>query len=640
MSEPMTPTNMFKVPFIKLANRELLDDNSKEQINIDSSVDKKMNESAVLDEISKKKHEKHNTNIHVPELYTVPEWGGTPPPNYFIEVIKNGTSVLKFFIKSPFIILGRMEKCDIVFEHPSLSRYHAIIQYCKGTDILPKGFLVYDLESTHGTFLNKSKIEPKIYYKLKVGDILKFGGSSRLYIFDGPKEEEEELNNKKIQKSEDETVCSWGMSEDAEEEDGSVNPFALSTLNEELYIDDPKKTLSGWFEREGYEVEYKVEEKGFRTFSCTVQLPVDTSAGDFLTVEASVNGKKKESVVACALEACRTLDRMGLLRQSHQESRQKKKKKWEENDYYDSDEDPFFDRTGQIEKRREMRKKLTKKTEVENFQSLETKLNAINSEIKELTNKMEAYNQKNIQSSAETGEDSLESYMSSLSQTSNVPTDKFEKRKMKLRLIEAEKERSNLEKLLDIARPTKLPPIAKHPGMIGKKLKSKLQLSLEKPKSDFKQKENKDEDVEEESDSENEIAIKNPANESITEVSQSEYTERQVYSMEYGLLFNPRTERDMEIECVTLPKECVVSDIIKSSSYDDGDNKTSNVVDDKKMNFKEIKPSAKHTNKNNSKKLKKDFDVYKAGNDDYCTWTPPTNQSGDGITHLNSKYGY
>ena len=33
--------------------------------------------------------------------------------------------------------------------------------------------------------------------------------------------------------------------------------------NESLYIDDPEKALKNWFEREGYELDFKVEEKGY-----------------------------------------------------------------------------------------------------------------------------------------------------------------------------------------------------------------------------------------------------------------------------------------------------------------------------------------------------------------------------------------
>lgn len=54
------------------------------------------------------------------------------------------------------------------------------------------------------------------------------------------------------------------------------------------------------------------------------------------------------------------------------ESRKKKSRNWEEEDYYDSDEDNFLDRTGTVERKREQRMKLAGKCEekVETYSSL------------------------------------------------------------------------------------------------------------------------------------------------------------------------------------------------------------------------------------------------------------------------------
>ena len=100
-------------------------------------------------------------------------------------------------------VFGRLPVCDVSLEHPSISRYHAVLQYrpsdatntttdteSKEGKTLPfgapneAGFYVYDLNSTHGSFLNKSKLQPRVYYRVRVGQMVRFGGSSRLFVLE------------------------------------------------------------------------------------------------------------------------------------------------------------------------------------------------------------------------------------------------------------------------------------------------------------------------------------------------------------------------------------------------------------------------------------------------------------------------
>ena len=124
----------------------------------------------------------------VPELkYKEPWWSARPQTeeNFSLEVLKNGCIISALNLNDKaYHVFGRLPSCDVVLEHPSISRYHALVQYRGETDgdKTLSGFYLYDLGSTHGTIVNKSKIKPKTYYRLKVGYVIKFGGSSRLFI--------------------------------------------------------------------------------------------------------------------------------------------------------------------------------------------------------------------------------------------------------------------------------------------------------------------------------------------------------------------------------------------------------------------------------------------------------------------------
>ena len=124
--------------------------------------------------------------------------------------------VLNCFFKliKSYWTFGRLPSNDILLEHPTISRFHAVLQYrpsdenagdsdeeeetsekppatTKARDV-DKGFYLYDLSSTHGVFLNKMRIPPKTYIRLRVGHMIRFGNSSRNFIFLGPSEDQED----------------------------------------------------------------------------------------------------------------------------------------------------------------------------------------------------------------------------------------------------------------------------------------------------------------------------------------------------------------------------------------------------------------------------------------------------------------
>jgi smad nuclear-interacting protein 1 len=81
---------------------------------------------------------------------------------------------------------------DVRLEHASISKQHAVVQF-RGVaaprepgDMRPPEHAVLpylmDLESANGTFLNDERVLPARYVELRVGDKLKFGGSTRDYV--------------------------------------------------------------------------------------------------------------------------------------------------------------------------------------------------------------------------------------------------------------------------------------------------------------------------------------------------------------------------------------------------------------------------------------------------------------------------
>lgn len=120
--------------------------------------------------------------------YREPPWGGPVTGPYSLETLKGGTILGTRSLKGARrCLFGRLPSCDVCLEHPSVSRFHAVLQPGGGPPDGPPdgrgpGFYLYDLGSTHGTFLNKARIPPRTYCRVHVGHVLRFGCSTRLFL--------------------------------------------------------------------------------------------------------------------------------------------------------------------------------------------------------------------------------------------------------------------------------------------------------------------------------------------------------------------------------------------------------------------------------------------------------------------------
>ncbi|XP_057715149.1 kanadaptin isoform X2 [Corythoichthys intestinalis] len=654
-----------------------------------------------------------------PLPYTEPHWGGPAPADvYSLEVLKNGTIVDKVpLAHKGFFVVGRLPVCDVPLEHPSISRYHAIIQYRQhpgnGDSVGEgRGFYIQDLGSTHGTVVNKNKIPPKTYIRLRVGHVLKFGGSTRLFIIQGPEcdeEEESELTVTELKErgrkmraelekrmmgegsddeeegaekdedksgnsklSSEDSGCSWGMAEEhlPEEDENEENPFSTEFHEDQeaAYLKDPKKALQGFYEREGEELEFEYEDKNHGSWLCRIKLPVDDALGRQLIAEVTHTGKKKEAAVQCCLEACRMLEARGVLRQEAV-SRKRKKKNWEDEDYYDSDDDTFLDRTGTVEKKRKERMKRAGKIEErpDTHESLLAKLSQVEKEVAETQKKLGTHGKDTCGSSTD---DPLDAFMTAV--RSDATMDAVERRKLHVHIADLRKDAQRLRKLVELTRPSQLPSLL--PSVNSKAEKPKKALPLfgaMKGGSKFKLKTGTigklppkqpnlpselfnmkelppgGEEEEEEEEEENRTVQEETAEN--MEANEDKVCELNVDLVEASNLISQETSGQKGEKRVSEPKE-------KSPER----SKTKTCTETGKL-FLHQNSKPNHDPSSSESKNEVDTDLgarkkkkvmgpsrppmqlssqYPQDDPDYCVWVPPAGQTGDGRTHLNDKYGY
>ncbi|KAK1438944.1 hypothetical protein QVD17_04757 [Tagetes erecta] len=637
--------------------------------------------------------------------YTIPPWSEPPCHNYFLEVLKDGSIIHQFDVyEKGAYMFGRVDLCDFILEHPTISRFHAVLQFNKSGDAF-----LYDLSSTHGTFINKNQVKKKVYVKLHVGDVLKFGHSTRLYIFQGPPDlmpPEKDLKSVRNIKMRDERRdmeasllrakreaaladgISWGMDEDAvEENEDDLDEITWQTFKGQL-TEKQEKTREKVLKRLEKIANMKKEIDAIRA--------KDIAQGG-LTQGQQTQIARNEQRMAQVAEELENLEE--TLNESIRESlgarvgRVHGKKKGataDDEDEYMSDEDDFYDRT----RKKPSKQKGADGKSVETADSLIEKKDTINKQIEEKRKLLDEEKNKVVPSNddaAETG-DELDAFMSGLS--SQLVHDKTKSLQKELDDLNSELER--VVYLLKIADPT---------GEASRKRESvKLDIPktpvLEKPpvekaKNIQKQdtntvitKASKKEEL-----SESEVAVTNASEPkavvyTITkpqwlgavETKETkkalempvvvvdtesdgfvDYKDRKealcdaggLENAAPGLIIRKRKQVEEKDKVKVANSEVVESSIRVDIAAEDAvalllkHTRGVQPVDDEEMHNVEEAAAADDKGNNGKKRVKKAKKVlgpekpsFLESATDYEAWVPPEGQSGDGRTSLNDRLGY
>ncbi|KAG0330002.1 Kanadaptin, partial [Podila humilis] len=343
-------------------------------------------------------------------------------------------------------------------------------------------------------------VPPGMHVPLKPGDQLRFGESTRIYLFQteqvqDQEEEERLLVQAMIEKQQhkrseisltgqggDETEASveeddvivWrhrGMQEDGydeerqdmddDDDDMMVDSGIRRTVDPDAYYHkDPKKALRHYLESKGYAYEFEMEESGpghEREYTARIRLPIETSMGALYGI--GITGKKKDAEYAAALDACIQLDSRGMLRQKNSSSggggadvggsSSSRGKKYEDSD----EEDDFYDRSGTQKKNRAVNAGSNKtggtQKKAETHESLIERQKHLQSEIQELKVRIEEYDELEAKRKALEESNDLDAYMASLDKQSG----KESKAKLGQMLAALKKETKKVEQLIEFTRP-------------------------------------------------------------------------------------------------------------------------------------------------------------------------------------------
>ncbi|KAG0559687.1 hypothetical protein KC19_10G123300 [Ceratodon purpureus] len=404
--------------------------------------------------------------------YVKPAWSAPPGHPFKLEVLKEGVIVSNFDVSEKgAYMFGRSDRCDFMLEHPTVSRYHAVLQYNDKGEAF-----IYDLGSTHGTFVNKRQVKANNYTPLHVGAVVRFGLSTRLYVLQGPSElmpeegpslkvrlesggavsaaEAAHMREMSLRRAKAEAAAlegaSWGMQEDAEveeEEEEDLDEVTWQTHRGPL-TDKQQKTLE------------KVQKRHEKMANLNKEIDAirakEGSQGG-LTQGQQTQVARNEQRIEALMEELESMEE--TLNESIRESLgarsgksiSKKKPVFEDEEDENDSDDEFYDRTN----KRKQKGKIGEPVQVvETAETLLEKRDVIAKEMDVVSAELKAEEAKSAtkEESSVTSEsiDPLDAFMSSVS--TNIVKDKASRLSKELSKLQAEADR--IARLLKIADPS------------------------------------------------------------------------------------------------------------------------------------------------------------------------------------------
>ncbi|TKR93720.1 hypothetical protein L596_008128 [Steinernema carpocapsae] len=114
------------------------------------------------------------------QKFLIPSWATKPPQGFHLDVMKGDQMIQKLMIdaKKTYYFGRNPNYSDIVLEHSSISRVHAVLIYHGQL----KRFALIDMDSAHGTFLGKVRLPPLSPQFISEDMEFHFGASTRKYV--------------------------------------------------------------------------------------------------------------------------------------------------------------------------------------------------------------------------------------------------------------------------------------------------------------------------------------------------------------------------------------------------------------------------------------------------------------------------